>query len=142
MTAPMNDDDLLTLLREALVGDTPPADAMEAAYAAHGWRTLDADLAKLIEDNQVEVVGFRDAAFSRIVSFETDAGTIEVAIDNDLVVANLTPVPAKLVLRRTTDSRELAVDEAGRASASGVSGPIRFEITWADTTTLTPWLTL
>lgn len=142
MTTPMNDDDLLTLLREALVGDEPPADAMEAAYAAHGWRTLDADLAQLIEDNQVEVVGFRDAAFSRIVSFETDAGTIEVSIDNDVVVADLTPRPTKLVLRRTTDSRELPVDDAGQASVSGVSGPIRFEITWADTTTLTPWLTL
>ena len=142
MTTPMNDDDLLTLLREALVGDEPPADAMEAAYAAHGWRTLDADLAQLIEDNQVEVVGFRDAAFSRIVAFETDAGSIEVSIDNDVVVATLTPSPTKLVLRRTTDSRELAIDDAGRASVSAVSGPIRFEITWGDATTLTPWLTI
>lgn len=142
MTSPMNDDDLLTLLREAMAGDTPPADAMEAAYAAHGWRTLDADLAQLIEDNQVEVVGFRDAAFSRIVAFETGAGSIEVSIDNDLLVATLTPPPTKLVLRRTTDSRELAVDDNGRASVSGISGPIRFEISWEEGTTRTPWLTL
>ena len=142
MTSPMNDDDLLTLLREAMAGDTPPADAMEAAYAAHGWRTLDADLAQLIEDNQVEVVGFRDAAFSRIVAFETDTGSIEVSIDNDLVVATVRPTPTKLVLRQTTDSRELAVDDAGHASVSGLAGPVRFEISWAERTTLTPWLTI
>jgi hypothetical protein len=138
----MNDDDLLSLLREALVGDEPPVDAMEAAHAAYGWRTLDADLAQLIEDNQVEVVGFREEAFSRIVSYETDAGTIEVSIDNDLVVAQVAPATATLVLRRTTDSRELALDAAGRASVSGVSGPIRFEISWDERTALTPWLTL
>ncbi|MDH3679298.1 MAG: hypothetical protein OEV40_05035 [Acidimicrobiia bacterium] len=142
MTAPMNDDKLLSLLGESLADDRPSADAIEAAYAAFGWRTLDADLAQLIEDSQVEVVGFRDAAFSRIVAYETDLGTIEVSIDNDRFQAEIAPVPTKLVLRRTTDSRELPLDDAGRASASGVSGPVRFEIFWTGGSALTPWLTL
>lgn len=142
MTAPMNDDELLTLLAESLADDRPPADAIEAAYAAYGWRTLEADLAQLIEDSQVEVVGFRDAAYSRIVSYETDLGTIEVSIASDAVQVVIDPLPAELVLRRTADSRELPVDDAGRASASGLSGPIRFEITWPEGSALTPWLTL
>lgn len=142
MTAPMNDDKLLSLLGESLADDRPPTDAIEAAYAAYGWRTLDADLAQLIEDSQVEVVGFRDAAYSRVVAYETDLGTIEVSIDNKHFRAEITPIPTKLVLRRTTDSRELAVNDAGQASASGVSGPVRFEIFWEQGSALTPWLTL
>ncbi len=142
MTAPMNDDNLLSLLGETLADDRPPPDAIEAAYAAFGWRTLDADLAQLIEDSQVEVVGFREAAFSRIVGYETDFGTIEVSIDNDLFQIELSPVPVKVMLDQTSGSRELALDDAGRASASGMSGPVRFEITWAEGSALTPWLTL
>lgn len=142
MTAPMNDDKLLSLLGESLADDQPPADAIEAAYAAYGWRTLDADLAQLIEDSQVEVVGFRDAAFSRVVAYQTSFGTIQVSIDNNVFEASISPAPAKLLLRQTTDSRELAVNDAGRASASGVTGPVRFEITWPGGSALTPWLTL
>jgi hypothetical protein len=138
----MNDDDVLSLLAESLAGERPPVEAIQGAYAAYGWRTLDAELARLTDDSQVEVVGFRDAAFSRVVAFETDHGRVELSVDHhdfDIVVS---PRPDKLVLRRLSDTSELAVDDAGRAAASDVSGSIRFEITWAAGTARTPWLTL
>lgn len=142
MTTPMNDDKLLSLLSESLADDRPSPETVEAAYAAFGWRTLDADLAKLIEDSQVEVVGFREAAYSRIVTYETEVGAVEVSIDQDRFEILVTPAPTRLLLCQVPDSRELTVDGDGRASASAISGPVRFEITWPDGSTLTPWLTL
>jgi len=143
MTTPMDDDNLLSLLSESLTDNQPPADAIEAAYAAYGWRTLEADLARLIEDNQIEVAGFREAAFSRVVAYETDTATVEVLIDNDVFEVRVDPVPPTLRLRQTTGTTELTLDDTGRARAHGVSGPVRFEVSWPDgKTTLTPWLTL
>jgi hypothetical protein len=138
----MNDDDVLSLLAESLADDQPPAVAVEGAYAAYGWRNLDAELARLIEDSQVEVVGFRDAAYSRVVSYETEHGTVELSVDHQIFSITVSPQPQKLVLRQLSGGRQLAVDDAGRASASDVHGPTRFEITWAGGSALTPWVTL
>ena len=113
MTTPMDDDHLLSLLAESLADTRPPADAVEAAYAAYGWRTLDADLARLIEDSQVEVAGFREAAFSRIVAYETDFGTIELSIDNDIVEARVTPPPETLLLCQVSGTADKIVDFPG-----------------------------
>ena len=142
MTEPMNDDDVLSLLAESLDDDQPPVEVIEAAYAAYGWRDVDAAIARLVEDSQVEVVGFRHAAFSRVVAYETDHGTAELSIDHRAFAITVAPRPGKLVLRQPSSSRELAVDDAGRASASGIAGPVRFEIAWSTGTACTPWLTL
>lgn len=143
MTPPMNDDELLSLLSDSQADDGPPSVAMEAAYAAFGWRTLEADLAELIEDSQVEVVGFHQgAAYGRLVTFETASGTVEVSMGQDTIEIVANPVPTAIVLRQLSESQELTVDEAGRASATGVGGSIRFEITWPEGSASTPWLTL
>lgn len=141
MTTPMSNDKLLSLLAESLDDDRPPPDAIDAAYAAYGWRTLDADLAQLIEDSQVEVVGFREAAFSRIVAYRTEYGGIEVSIDGDHCQIDVDPAPTTLIARRTSGTSELDVDENGRATMAELSGPVRFEITWSTGRALTPWLT-
>ncbi|MGF1597004.1 MAG: hypothetical protein ACFCVK_08720 [Acidimicrobiales bacterium] len=143
MTSPMDDDTLLSLLGDSLADDRPSDDATEAAYAAFGWRTLDAELARLIDDHHVEVMAFsQTTAFSRVVTYETGHGSIEVAIGDDTVELVARPAPVGVTLRRPDDRLALAVDDGGRASASGLSGPIRFEVTWSGGTTLTPWLTL
>lgn len=139
---PMNDDQLLSLLADSVPDARPPADAVDAAYAAYGWRTLEADLAQLITDSHVEVVGFRDGGYSRVVTYETGLGTVTVSIAADEVVVDVTPAPTSLTLRTTGDARDLAIDGDGRATLEGVSGSIRFELTWPGGTATTPWLTL
>ena len=142
MTEPMNDDEMLTLLAEALGGDQAPSDALEVAYLAYGWRTLDADLAKLIDDSQVEVVGFHRGAYSRLLSYESTHGTIEVGLDDDAFEIVVAPRPERITLCQPTSTTELTIDNEGRATGSGWSGPVRFEVTWTEGSVQTPWTTL
>lgn len=142
MTAPMDDEELLSLVSQALA-DKPPDVALEAAYAAFGWRTLEADLAQLIEDTQVEVVGFEQATtYSRLISYQTEAGTIELAIGEHRIEVAVSPQPTAVVLLRTDGSDVLDLDDSGRARTDGLAGSLRFEITWPHGSALTPWLTL
>ena len=136
MTAPMNDDALLALVADAVAGDGPPPDVVEAAYAAFGWRTLDADLAQLFEP---EVVGFRHQPppAARVVTFRTDHGTIDVAIDGGQITVTATP-PARSVLLRRPDGTEAPFPSSG----GGVTGPVRLELTWPTGSATTPWFTL
>ena len=97
MTEPMNHDDMLTLLGEALNEDQPPVEALELAYASFGWRTLEADLAQLIEDSQVEVVGFHQKAYSRLLTYDSALGTIEVGVDDDSFEVAANPAPHRVV---------------------------------------------
>lgn len=142
MTESMNNDDLLTVLAQSLADHRPPTDAIEAAYAAYGRRTLDADLARLLEDSQIEVVLFRDDAYSRQLSYTADQGSIEVAVDNDRFEVVATPVPISIVLHRPDAAARLDPDGDGRITGEGVAGPVRFEVTWAGGSTITPWITL
>ncbi len=152
MTDQMDDDQLLRLVARSLGDDRPPANAVEAAYAAFAWRTLDADLAQLIEEAQPEVVGFHhpqaDTGPSplpvREMAFHTVHGEIRVLIDPDdgAVAVQVAPAPHRVVQRTPDTDRELAVDPSGRAPAPGASGPTRFEVIWATGTAVTPWLTL
>jgi hypothetical protein len=150
MTEPMNDDQLSALVADALADDRPPDDAVQAAYAAFGWRTLDADLAQLIEEAeagalpQPEVVGFgHEPLPARRAGFTTDHGTIEVSIGQHRLTVTASPRPLRVVLRQPAVAIELVVDASGRAGASGLSGPARLEFTWpSGGSALTPWFTL
>lgn len=142
MTESMNDDELLTLLAESLAEDRPPAAAIDAAYAAFEWRNLDADLARLLEDSQIEVVLFDTAAYSRVLSYIAEHGSVEVGVDYDRFEVVVSPRPQSVRLCQPDGHIELDVDADGRATADGITGSVRFEITWADGSTTTPWLTL
>lgn len=133
MTAPMDDDALLALVADAVAGDGPPPDAVEAAYAAFGWRTLEADLAQLFEP---EVVGFlhQPHPAARVVTFTTDHGVIEVAIDGGHLAVTASPPASSVVLRRP--------DGATAPLSAAAPGPVRLELTWPTGTALTPWFTL
>lgn len=137
-----DDDDLLTLLAQALADDQPPAHAMEAAYAALEWRTIDAELAALLDDSQVEVMLFDSATYSRVLSYRAEHGSIEVGLADDRLEVVVGPPPVEVTMLQPEEATELELDENGRAEADGVSGSVRFRITWADGSTLTPWITL
>ena len=133
MTEPMDDDALLALVAAAVAGDGPPPRAVEAAYDAFGWRTLEADLAQLFEP---EVVGFlhQPHPAARLVTFTTDHGVIEVAIDGGHLAVTASPPADEVVLRRP-DGTTAPLGTAG-------PGPVRLELSWPSGTALTPWFTL
>ncbi len=142
MTVPMNDDEMLTLLGESLNHDQPPVEALELAYASFGWRTLEADLAQLIDDSQVEVIGFHHGAYSRLLTYESALGRIEVGVDDDTFEVVTTPAAQRIVAHRPMASTTIDLDQTGRARSSGVGGPVRFEIEWETGSVVTPWMTL
>ena len=141
MTSAMNDDRLLSLLSEMLA-DSPPPDAMAAAYAAHELRHLDTGLARLMEDLQVEVVGFSGSAPPRTLAYEAQGGTIAVAIDGHNLQLEADPTPRRVDLHRTDVAVELVPDNTGRVQLFDLSGPLRFTIHWDMDVARTPWITL
>ena len=142
MTTPMNDDDMLGLLAESLTDDQPPAAALELAYASFGWRTLETDLARLIDDSQVEVVGFRQGAYSRLLTYDSALGTIEVGLADDAFEVMAVPAAEQIQVVRSSSTDPLELDADGRARGSGLPGPVRFEVRWPTGSVVTPWLTL
>lgn len=148
MTTPMNDDEMLEVVAELMTADGPPPSALELAYAAYGWRTLDTDLAHLTEDVELEVVGFHRGAYARLLTYDSAHGAIEVGVADDEVELIAHPTPRRVLVERPDRpgavglAVEVALDELGRVRRSGLSGPIRFRVEWVGGTTTTPWLTM
>ncbi|MEL7157763.1 MAG: hypothetical protein AAFN30_14335 [Actinomycetota bacterium] len=142
MTYEMSDEALFAHLSDLFADDRPPADAVEAAYAAFGWRTLDADLAELLEDSQVEVVMFRQGSHARLLSYECEQGAIELGVDDHAFELMVRPGAVAVVVHRPWGSSPLELDADGRAAATEPAGPIRFGIVWESGSILTPWTTL
>jgi hypothetical protein len=62
------------------------------AKAALGWRRLDADLAELLEDSALESESTALArGGGRLLTFRSDALTIDVQIDSGLLLGQLAP---------------------------------------------------
>jgi len=146
MTAPMNNDEIFALLAECLADDRPPVEAQEAAYEAYRWRNIDAELAKLIEDSPIEVVGFRHGAYSRLLTYNSAQGTIEVGVADDTFEVVAIPTPVEVRAHRRSGLLDVTIDveldSGGRGRGSGVSGSVRFEVVWPTGPVLTPWITL
>lgn len=142
MNPAMSDEELLAHLSAVLADDKPPSDAMEAAYAAFGWRTLDADLAQLIEDSQLEVVMFRQGSHARLLAYESEHGSIELGVDDHSVEITVLPAVGSVVLHRPWGPEGVDLDANGRATVEVASGPLRIAVRWPRGETLTPWTTL
>lgn len=142
MTEAMSDEEILAHLTDLFADDNPPADAMEAAYAAFGWRTLDADLAQLLEDSQVEVVMFRQGAHARLLTYECAYGAIELGVDEQAFELVVRPGAQSVMVHRPWGSSRATLDADGRASGREAAGPIRFGVVWEGGSILTPWTTL
>ena len=148
MTEPMPDDQLLALLAETLGDERPPADAVEAAYAAEGWRTIDVDLARLVDDVALEVAGFGTELWSRALAYTAGPARIDVVLHDDELEIGIAPAPAAVTIRWPTGAADLVVDTgsepgSGRFRWSGVVGPACLDVTWPDgSRARTPWMTV
>ena len=145
MTTPMDDDQLLSLLAETLAEPPPPAEAVDAAYAAYGWRELDGQLARLVADEPVEVMGFGQATPTRVLVYAAEGATIEVAVGERSAVVTTDPVVGRIVVHGPTGTRRDGVATAalpGRREFNDLRGPVRFEIVAEGWQAFTPWITI
>lgn len=143
------DDELLRELRAAL--QEPPVDEklIRAAQAAFTWRTVDADLEILSLESELAVsdtATVRDAgqAAPRVFAFHGERLSVEIEIDDDGIVGQLTPPgPARITLV-TPDGPQAAADadEVGCFSLPAPPpGPMRLDCQRGSERFLTEWTT-
>jgi len=120
---------------------------IRAAQAAFTWRTVDADLEILSLDAELTVSDtalVRDAGqgSTRVFTFQGERLTVEIEIDDDGIVGQLTPPGPARVTLVTPDGPHTAVD----ADAVGCfslpappSGPMRLDCQRGSERFLTEW---
>ena len=128
------DDDLLAELRDVAARiDSVPDEVVAAARSAFAWRTMDAELAELVEDAQSEdkrLVGVRSGNLSTLLSFES----LELAVEVEVLVAGsrrrllgqLVPAQSgRVEVRHPAGRIEVPADEVGRFVADDLPpGPV------------------
>lgn len=129
--------------------DPVPPEVSSVAYAAMTFRTLDAELGRLVWDSaEMTSAGVRDAEGpGRLVTFESGSLTIEVQVsgsgtERHLLGQLVPPGPARVIIQSPARSIEVDADDLGRFSASHVrAGPVRLKMRRAaGPETVTSWL--
>jgi len=147
--------DLFRQLRDALADHDPiPTHVLVAAQAAYTWRTIDEELAELAYDStEEELVGVRATAVARQLSYETDALTLDLEIEDDgdqrLLRGQIAPATSGLITARSiagdvTVERSAPADELGRFVITGVAAgrmSLRCEV-GGDVVLVTAWLSI
>jgi hypothetical protein len=146
---------LLRQLHEALAEHDPiPTHVVTAAKAAYTWRTIDEELAELAYDSiEEELVGVRATMVARQLSFETDALTLDLEIEEDgdlrVLRGQIAPATSGLITARCvagelTVERSAPADELGRFVITGVAAgrmSLRCEVGGAEAL-VTAWLSI
>jgi hypothetical protein len=130
----LSDDDMQLLIRVGEVYaeiDPVPPHVVEAARAALAWRTIDSELAELVEDTELTpAAGMRGAVAPRLVTFEAETLTVEVEIaevgERRRLIGQLVPPSAgEVEIRHAQRTQVVEADDLGRFSVEGVPpGPI------------------
>jgi len=127
------DDALRADLRLAGQLDEVPPETVAAAKASFLWRTIDAELAQLVEDSaEVDNVlaGVRSTGTVRMLTFQSPTLTVEVeALEvgnrRRLVGLLVPPQAARVEVRHGRGTLTVEADELGRFSADDVvPGPV------------------
>ena len=126
------DDDLLAELRDiAARMDSVPDEVVAAARSAFAWRTMDAELAELVEDAQdKQLLGVRSDDLSTLLSFESPALGVEVEVlvagSRRRLLGQLVPgQPGRVEVRHAAGRIEVPADEVGRFVADDIPpGPV------------------
>lgn len=125
MTA-ISDDELGERLRTMFATDDPvPTAAIEAAKAAFGWRDIDAELAALVSDSLTAAPAAVRGTPPRLLSFATEAVTIDLEVTADdghaRILGQLAPVqPADVVVEYIGGERATEADPMGRFTVDGL----------------------
>jgi hypothetical protein len=146
-----DDEQLLALLKEAL-GDSQavPPDFIAAGRNAYAWRGVDAELAQLSYDSELDqdaVAGVRaEAASIRALTFTSPHLTIELEVGEDALLGQLVPTGEGTieVQTRAGVTATIAVDEVGCFPISPIP-PSPFRLRCRATggaSVVTGWITL
>ena len=126
---------LLRELRDVVdKADPIPGHVLAAAKAAFSWRTIDAELAELVNDSLVAGAAVRATDAARLLTFEGPDVEVEVEVAETGATRRLTGqlVPAggaQLTVRWASGSVEVDADEFGRFTATGVpASSVRIEV--------------
>jgi hypothetical protein len=134
MNDPSDDGLLVELAAVMSQADPLPPAVLAAASASLAWRTLEDDIARLVEDSLASTAPVRGDA-GRLLSFEAGGLTVEVEVvragDRLRIQGQLVPVQAARVLVDHRGSQIGATADAhGRFAVDGVTpGLARFSIT-------------
>jgi hypothetical protein len=133
----MSDEQILALLDEVRGAvtdvDPVPDDVITAAKASLTWRTIDAELAELVEDSALApTAGVRADAGPRLLTFEAATVTVVVEVTEvgeyrRMLGQLIGPQPERMQVqvRHAGGSLTVPVDEVGRFTADAVSaGPV------------------
>jgi hypothetical protein len=144
------DDELLRELRAAL--REPPVDEklIRAAQAAFTWRTVDADLEILSLETELAVsdtarVRGTGQGSPRMFAFHGERLSVEIEIDDDGIVGQLTPPGPARVTLVTADGPQAAADadEIGCFTLPAPPrGPMRLDCQRGSDRFLTEWTTI
>lgn len=139
-----DDDDLLADLARVLGRvDPPPDHVREAAAAAIELRSLDAELAALLDDaDELVDAGVRSgAAVAEPLVFEVDDVIVEVEVDDGQLHVQVAPAESiTIAVRAGRSVSEVTTDDLGRVSVVMPSDrPVRLELTVGDRQVVTDW---
>jgi len=124
-----NDDELEHELRRLAAEAEPvPAELLQAAVAAFGWRDIDAEIAELVYDSLLdaeEASRVRGSPGQRLVSFAVGGITIDVEVTSGgpgrTIMGQIAPPQrARVDIRNPGDTVTVEADELGRFR----SGPL------------------
>jgi len=152
----MNDEAIFEELRELIARTDPvPERLNEAARGAFTWRTIDAELAELMQDSAEADEGalaLRSAATGpRLLSFESPRVAIEAEVtvlgprERRLIGQIVPPVAAAMTLEQGGVRLTAQADELGRFTFDRVgAGPVRLRAALPDggMEIATPWTSI
>jgi hypothetical protein len=126
---------LLRELRDVVdKADPIPGHVLAAAKAAYVWRTIDAELAELVNDSLVAGGAVRATDAARLLTFEGPDVEVEVEVAETGLTRRLTGqlVPAggaRVTVRWASGAVDVDADEFGRFTAIGVpASSVRIEV--------------
>jgi hypothetical protein len=133
----MNDDDFLDVLRAAADEFDPvPAGVLRDASAALALRTLDAELAELVEE---EALVRGDGPLT--LAFESARVTVSLEISDDVVRGLVTGAEGEAVVETPRSRRAVPITDGWFIATEVPPGLVRVRVTTPDgTPVVTQWV--
>jgi len=145
-----SDDDLMAELKQVLdEAQSVPTDLADAARASYTWRTVDEELETLLlsYDSAVAATTHVRAAgtTSRMLVFESEDLTIEVEVNDDVLMGQVVPTAAGRVILEDPNGtlQETEADDGGFfLLRRPTTNPVRFTWVTGDSRVATEWVPL
>lgn len=138
--------ELPSYLIDAIMSESPPAEAVELVKNAFTWRTIDAELLAMSYDSAGDLAGVRDASAQRTLEWTAGDVSIVVEINGTVLTGQISPAGAGTVTLRSLRDPETAIIEESDAGsfrfASTPVGPVVLVFDLDDQTFESPAFTL